>query len=70
MDQVEINLIRNSDGTITINSEGFSRTIWVRSLTPEKKYEALREAILESGFVFSEKAEKMARKIVGFKPNS
>lgn len=60
--KLKVVITNNNDGTITINSDGFSKTVWIRAKTGEQKFESVRTAILEEGLVFSEKIEKMVRR--------
>jgi hypothetical protein len=65
-DKMQVFIQKNSDGTWNVGTGGFSRTLWIRALTPEKKFEAVREAILEEGLVFTEKMEKKIKKELNF----
>jgi hypothetical protein len=62
MKKNEVKITKNTDGTVTIESSGFSRKIWIRAKSPLEKVEAVRAVILEEGLVFTEKIERMAQK--------
>ncbi|HEY7162908.1 MAG TPA: hypothetical protein VH815_16725 [Acidobacteriota bacterium] len=56
-----------TDGTVAIFAKNFKRVLFVRHKTPSEKFESVRKVILQEGYVFTEKVEKMTRKEVGFK---
>jgi hypothetical protein len=57
---------KNSDGTVTIGSGRYVEHVDVKTKTPEKKFEAVKWAILTAGFYFSEEVEKMVREVVDY----
>jgi hypothetical protein len=50
---------KNPDGTCTVSLAGFSETVHIRALTPEKKIEAVKKAILALGAVYTDEIERM-----------
>lgn len=52
-------ICKNSNGTCTVTYGQFSETVQIRALTPEKKIQAVRDAILALGLVYSDKIERM-----------
>lgn len=63
----KLKIKKKENGNVIITDEcGYNRTVVVRILTPWEKIEAIRVAILEAGFVWSERVEKQVRKELNY----
>lgn len=60
--QKGLSIERGRNGTIELFNDSFWAEIEIRALPPQKKFEAVRTAILEKGLVFTEKIEKKLRR--------
>lgn len=56
---------KDTNGVVTVTGEKFKSKVDIRGKTPEEALEAVRWAILLAGYVYSEKAEKIARRELG-----
>jgi hypothetical protein len=64
MNKNKLSIRKNRAGVITIDFGDSEPEIMIRAETGEEKFELVRTAILEKGLVFTEKIEKMTRKVL------
>lgn len=63
--RVKLDKTRTGDVKITFEMATFEKVIDLKPLSKEAKLNAIRWAILVEGYVFDEKTEKVARRMLG-----
>jgi hypothetical protein len=60
-----LSVCKNTNGTVTVSAGSWMTVVDVRTKAPKEKLEAVRAAILMSGYVYTEKVEKKVRNLLG-----
>ena len=58
-------ITKNNDGTVTITTTADKIVVPVGRLTPERKIEAVKAAMLSNGYVYTSKIDKKVKKALG-----
>ena len=60
-----LSVCKNTNGSVTVSCGTWLTVVDVSEKPPKEKLEAVRTAILMSGYVYSEKVEKKVRNLLG-----